>query len=198
MQETIKRIKQSFRLRMNGVASQSMRTKGVDYKLNWGVSLPDLKAMAAEYGKDYDLAVALWKENVRECKIMATMIMPAENMLPDLVELWMEETTTQELAELAVFNLYQYLPFSADLAFEWIASDKPLYLLSGFQLLACIFKQKKEPNERDINEFLDQAQVALDAESLSVKHAAMNALYAFCDLGDDYERLAHSALPGYQ
>lgn len=197
MQETIKRIKQSFRLRMNGVASQSMRTKGVDYKLNWGVSLPDLKAMAAEYGKDYDLAVALWKENVRECKIMATMIMPAEKMLPDLVELWMEETTTQELAELAVFNLYQYLPFSADLAFEWIASDKPLYLLSGFQLLACIFKQKKEPNERDINEFLDQAQVALDAESLPVKHAAMNALYAFCDLGDGYERLAHSALPDY-
>jgi hypothetical protein len=182
---------------MNGVASQSMRTKGVDYKLNWGVSLPDLKAMAAEYGKDYDLAVALWKENVRECKIMATMIMPAENMLPDLVELWMEETTTQELAEFAVFNLYQYLPFSADLAFEWIASDKPLYLLSGFQLLACIFKQKKGPNERDINEFLDQAQVALDAESLPVKHAAMNALYAFCDLGDDYERLAHSALPDY-
>lgn len=194
-QEQVKAIKQSFRLRMNGVASQSMRTKGVDYKLNWGVSLPDLKAMAGEYGQDYDLAVALWKESVRECKILATLIMPPERMLPDLVELWLEQTTTQELAELAVFHLYQHLDFAADLAFQWIAGDKPLTVLSGFQLLASLFKQKKEPNERDINEFLDQAQVSLHDESLSVRHAAMNAVYAFCDLGDDYEQLARRALP---
>ena len=32
--ETIKDIKGQFRLFMNGVASQSMREKGLDYKLN--------------------------------------------------------------------------------------------------------------------------------------------------------------------
>ena len=195
MQEKIKEIKQSFRLRMNGVASQSMRTKGADYKLNWGVSLPDLKDMAKEYGKDYELAVALWKERVRECKILATLIMPAEQMLPDMVELWMEETTTQELAELAVFNLYQYLEFAPMIAYEWIASEQSLHQLSGFQLMACLFKQGKEPNEQDINEFIDQAQASLYGSSLAVKHAVVNALYAFCGLGDDYEHLAHSAFP---
>ena len=30
-------IKKSFHLRMNGVASQSMREKGLDYKINWGI-----------------------------------------------------------------------------------------------------------------------------------------------------------------
>ena len=76
--EKLRQIKQSFRLRMNGSTSRSMREKGVDYHINWGVSLPDLKQMAKEYGKDYDLAIALWKEDIRECKILATMIMPAE------------------------------------------------------------------------------------------------------------------------
>ena len=46
--ETVKEIKRSFRLLMNGVASQSMRQKGVEYKINWGVSLPDLQKMALQ------------------------------------------------------------------------------------------------------------------------------------------------------
>ncbi len=46
--EKIKQIKQSFRFRMNGVASQSMREKGILYKLNWGIPVPELKEMAKE------------------------------------------------------------------------------------------------------------------------------------------------------
>ena len=75
-------IKQSFRLLMNGPGSQSMRDKGLGYKLNWGVPFYELKKMAEEYGKDYDLAIELWKEDIRECKILATLIMPADKMLP--------------------------------------------------------------------------------------------------------------------
>ena len=50
-------IKRSFRLLMNGPGSQSMRDKGLGYKLNWGVPFYELKKMAQEYGKDYDLAI---------------------------------------------------------------------------------------------------------------------------------------------
>ena len=45
-------------------SAQSMRDKGVQYKLNWGASLLHLREMAAEYEKDYDLAIALWKRCV--------------------------------------------------------------------------------------------------------------------------------------
>ena len=65
--ETVKSIKQSFRLMMNGVASSSMREKGVVYKLNWGVPLTNLQEMATSYGKNYELAIELWKEDIREC-----------------------------------------------------------------------------------------------------------------------------------
>ena len=33
------------------------------YKLNWGVPFYELKKMAEEYGKDYDLAIELWCTN---------------------------------------------------------------------------------------------------------------------------------------
>lgn len=190
----VKEIKQSFRQMMDGSVAKSMRDKGVDYKLNWGATLPRLQAKAAELGKNYDLAIALWKENVRECKILATMMMPADQVLPEVIDIWMEQTDTQEIAEQAAYNLYQYLPYAPEKAYSWMASEKELYQLCGFHVLSRLFMNKQEPNERGINEFIDQALTALQGNSLPVKKAAMSCMQRFAELGLVYERLSKSAL----
>ena len=192
--EKLKEIKQSFRLLMNGVASHSMRQKGVTYKINWGVPIPDLQKMAAEYSKDYELAIELWKEDIRECQVLATLIMPAEKMDEDLVEVWMERLRTQEMAELLAFNLLQYLDFAPALAYKWIASNRDMYQLCGYQLLARLFARGMEPNERGINEFLDQAHTTLAGESLPLRHATYNCVLSFCELGEDFDAIAQKAL----
>ena len=192
--DQVKAIKQSFRQMMDGAVSKSMREKGLEYKLNWGATLPRLREKADEIGKEYDLAIALWKEDVRECKILATMIMPPDKMLPEVAEIWMEQTLSQEIAEQAAFNLYQYLPYAPQKAYEWMASDKPLYQLCGFHILSRLFMNKQEPNERGINEFIDQALAALEGDSIGVRKAAMSAVQRFAELGLVYERLAKSAM----
>ena len=190
----IKEIKLSFRQMMDGSIAQSMRNKGVDYHLNWGATLPRLRDKADGIGKNYDLAIALWKENVRECKILATMIMPPDVVLPEVVDIWMEQTATQEIAEQAAFNLYQYLPYAPEKAYTWIASDKELYQLCGFHILSRLFMNGQEPNERGINEFIDQALAALQGESIAVRKAAMSSMQRFAELGLVYQRLAKSAI----
>jgi hypothetical protein len=192
--QTVKDIKQSFRQMMDGAVAQSMRQKGLDYHLNWGATLPRLREKADELGKNYDLAIALWKENVRECKILATMIMPAEVVLPEVIDIWMEQTPTSEIAEQAAFNLYQYLPYAPEKAYTWIASDKELYQLCGFHILSRLFMNGQEPNERGINEFVDQALAALQGESIIVRKAAMASMQRFAELGLVYHRLANSAI----
>ena len=189
----IKEIKQSFRQVMDGSIAQSMRDKGLNYHLNWGATLPRLKAKAEELGTDYDLAIALWKENVRECKILATMLMPADKILPEVVDIWMEQIPSQEIAEQAAFNLFQHLPYAPEKAYQWIASDKEYEQLCGFHVLTRLFMNKQEPNERGINEFIDQALVALQGPFPSVRKAAMQSIYRFAELGLMYERLAKSA-----
>lgn len=192
--EKLMQIKQSFRLLMNGVASQSMREKGLSYKINWGVPVPELQKMALEYGKDYELAIELWKEDIRECQVLATLIMPVERMSEDLVDVWMERLRTQEMAELLAFNLLQHLNFAPALAYQWIASDKDMYQLCGYQLLARLFAKGMEPNERGINEFLDQAHTTLAGEKIALKHAAFNCVLSFCELGNEMEMIAKKAL----
>ena len=194
IQQQLRDIKQSFRLMMDGSVAQSMRDKGVDYHLNWGATLPRLREKAAEIGHNYDLAIALWKENIRECKILATMIMPADEVLPEVIDIWMEQTETIEVAEQAAMNLYQYLPYAPMKAYQWIASDRELCQLCGFHVLSRLFIRGQELNERGINEFLDQTHVALLSPSVSVRKAALNSLNHFSALGLVYERLADSIL----
>ena len=202
VRDKVKEIKQSFRLMMDGAVAQSMRDKGLNYHLNWGATLPRLKAKAEELNANsqeptansqYDLAIALWKENVRECKILATMLMPPEQMLPGVCDIWMEQIPSQEIAEQAAFNLWQYLPYAPEKAYQWIASDQEYYQLCGFHVLSRLFMNGQEPNERGINEFIDQSLSALQGPYMSVRKAAMQSLQRFAELGLVYERMAKSA-----
>ena len=199
IQQKVKEIKQSFRQMMDGATMQSMRQKGLDYHLNWGATLPRLQEKARELAAEggiglYDLALALWKENVRECKILATMLMPSDEILPEVVDIWMEQTPTVEIAEQAAFNLYQYLPFAADKAFSWIAAADVLPQICGYHVLSRLFARRQEPNERGINEFVDQALAALQSDSPILRKAAMQSLVHFARMGLLYERIARSAI----
>ena len=194
--QKLMKIKRSFRLLMSGPTSQSMTQKGLGYKINWGVPFIELKKMALEYGKDYELAIELWKEDIRECKILATLNMPAEKMLPEITDIWMEQVKSQEMAEMLAFNLLQHVDYAPAIAYEWIATDKTLYEIAGFQLLARLFANGQEANERGINEFLDQAAVALQGDNMGIKHAAANCVLRFADLSEEYEKIARAALKG--
>ena len=196
-EEQVKDIKQSFRQMMDGAVAQSMRNKGIDYRLNWGTTLPRLREKADEIGKNYNLAIALWKEDVRECKILATMLMPPEQMLPEVVDIWMEQTTTLEIAEQAAFNLYQHLPFAGEKAYQWLASPDDLPQICGYHVLSRLFARKMEPNERGINEYIDQALSALQSPNLSLRKAALQSIIRFSELGLMYDRLTRTALKRY-
>ena len=200
----VKDIKQSFRQMMDGAVAQSMRDKGLNYHLNWGATLPRLREMAEELKSAfnvqcstfnvYDLSIALWKENIRECKILATMLMPANQMAPEVCDIWMEQIPSQEIAEQVAFNVWQYLPYAPEKAYQWIASDKEYDQLCGFHVLSRLFMNGQEPNERGINEFIDQALAALQGPFISVRKSAMQSIIRFSELGLVYERLAKSAL----
>jgi hypothetical protein len=142
----------------------------------------------------YSLCVSLRKEDICECKILATMMMPAQEILPEVVDIWMEQIPSQEIAEQAAFNLWQYLPFAPEKAFEWLSNDKEYYQLCGFHVLTRLFMNGQEPNERGINEYIDQTIIALQGPYPSVRKAAMLSAQRFANLGLVYERMIHNAV----
>lgn len=183
--ETIKEIKAQFRLFMNGAVSQSMREKGLDYKLNFGIELPRLKEISLRYEKNHSLAGELWKENIRECKILATLLQPIDTFLPEIADIWVEDIRHQEMAEIASMNLFQHLPYASTKAFQWIADEREFFQVCGFLTLARLFMRGCLLNERAENEFLDQAVATLtdERESHRPSQAALTAMRMYVRLG---------------
>lgn len=183
MHETVREIKGKLRLFMNGVLSQSLREKGLKYRLIFGVELPRLKEIAAGYEQSHDLAQALWKEDIRECKILAAYLQPTDSFAPELADFWMESISNTELADYVCMALFRRLPYASQKAFQWIASENRMEAYTGFRLMSHLFTLLgADMNERSRNEFLDQAQTALQSNDLLIKQAAQSALdrYSSC------------------
>lgn len=183
MHETIREIKGKLRLFMNGVLSQSLREKGLKYRLIFGVELPRLKEIAAGYEQSHNLAQALWKEDIRECKILAAYLQPTDSFAPELADFWMESISNTELADYVCMALFRRLPYASQKAFQWIASENRMEAYTGFRLMSHLFTLLgADMNERSRNEFLDQAQTALQSNDLLIKQAAQSALdrYSSC------------------
>lgn len=184
-EDKVREIKQSFRLLMNGVTAQSMRDKGMDYHINWGASLMHLREMADEYEQDAELASALWKENVRECKILATMLMPCNELQKETAMQWVRDTHTQEMAEIAAMNLYQYLPYAAEMAVTLIHDAEDMVRIQGYNILARLFSNgEREVEENVAAAFMKNVCEALLSDNIAVKHSAWNAVVKYADMDE--------------
>ena len=169
VQEIIKDIKSKFRLYMNGVISQSMREKGMDYKLNFGIEYSRIKEIAAGYEQNHELAQALWKENIRECKIMATLLQPVDSFYRDIAEIWIEDMKYPELAEYTVMNILQHVPYASEVVFQWIADERPYFRFCGYMLMTRLLMKGMTLNERAEAEFMDQAFTEIEGGEPMVK-----------------------------
>ena len=86
IKEQIREIRVALRLAMNGVISTSMREKGMHYKLNFGVPLLEVRQIASRFQPNAQLAETLWKEDIREFKLLAPLLMPLDQFTPELAK----------------------------------------------------------------------------------------------------------------
>lgn len=197
LHEILKEIKSKFRLYMNGPVSQSMREKGMDYKINFGIEYPRIKEIAAGYAANHELAQALWKENIRECKIMAGLLQPVETFYPEIAEIWIEDMRYPELAEYTVMNLFQRLPYASDVVFQWIADEREYFQLCGFLLMARLLGKGLVLNERAEAEFLDQALTSIESEYFTVRKAAALVLRKYAGQSEQHRKGLRRQLAHY-
>lgn len=121
LQDEIREIRKQLRLAMNGVISTSMREKGIVYKLNFGVSYPEIKEIARKHKPNGELAAALWKEDIREFKILATFLQPVEALTLEEAKRWVEAIPYLEIAEHCCRNLFVHLPYMENFALDLVA-----------------------------------------------------------------------------
>lgn len=198
MEETtasdIRAVKRLLRAAMSGPVSASMRAGGLTYKLNFGVDQPRLLDIAEEIRETIattsdsltTLASALWKENIRECRILACILMPTEAFDEDLANVWLEQIRFAEEAQALAMYLLVRQPYASDLSFRLVATGRPLDRLTGWLLFGRLFSQGKSLTQRDADELLDHASSELrdTTADTQLRQTCLNALNHFASLGE--------------
>lgn len=175
--EILKQIRIQLRRSMNGVASKSMREKGLLYKLNFGVDIPRLRQMAARYQPDAHLADLLWESSTREMKILATLLHPVEEFDVRKAEKWVLEIPSNEIREQFCINLLRKLPQAHRFAANWAESVEPSLRTTGYWLLARLAIDKSQlPDPAQKIKIVETATTDLLSESYFLRFAAQNAL----------------------
>ena len=119
----------------NGNTVALMKNNGVKYRVNWGVSIVDLRNMVQGYEKDHLLAMKLWNKQWRETMILATLLEKPETLSEEQMDYWAKSLETIEMVEQAVANLFVYSQFAFAKALEYCCGKKFWLHYTGLQLM---------------------------------------------------------------
>lgn len=134
--EKLLEVKSQIMHRANGEVADNMRRAGIIYKVNYGVPIPDLKELSKPYKGDHDLALELYKEDIRECKILASLIAEPEKLTGEQIDEWAAEFTNPEIVEQVCGNLLWKSEYALSRSIEWCLSTDELMRKAGLLIIA--------------------------------------------------------------
>lgn len=194
IQETIREIKKDFRLSMNGVVSTLQRRQGLQYKINFGIEIPRLKSIAGKYPQDKMLAIALWKEDIRECKIIATYLLPEEEY-SSVAEEWIAETRYTEIADRLAMNILCKLPDACRKALSWVGYEDEMTAYCGYMTISHLIRNGYPLDEKEERHLFGiVADIAETEKGTTLKRCALNALLHYIEADTAREQRLRRAL----
>ena len=129
-------IKRRFFAMRNGIIADTLRKAGLDYRMIFGLNLPQITEIAADQPKEAALAEELWADRrTRESLMLAPMLYPPAEMDATTAARWISEVTTTEVADVLCLRLLRYTGGALDTAISAMTSDSPMARYTALRLM---------------------------------------------------------------
>ena len=130
-------------------AVAGMARYGINPENTFGVSIPNLRKIAKETGRDHLLAGRLWSSGIHEARILAGMIDEPEAVTEKQMENWARDFDSWDVCDQCCLNLFEKTGFAYQKAVEWSSYEEEFVKRAGFVLMARLaVSDKKAPDER--------------------------------------------------
>jgi len=150
----LNKILEKLKSLSNPTAIEGMAKFGITPKKTYGVSIPVLRKMAKEIGKDHKLALQLWDIDIRETRILASMIDEPDLVTEEQMEKWVRDFDCWEVCDQVCQNLFTYTKFAYKKAVEWSKRDEEFIKRAGFALMAWLAFKDKGADDVKFEKFL--------------------------------------------
>ncbi len=157
-------------------AVEGMARFGITAKCVYGVSIPELRKMAKEIGKDQKLALKLWDHESRETRILAAMVGEPEKVSEKQMNMWVDGFDSWEVCDQAIMNLFEKTTYAYTKAFEWHKRDEEFVRRAGFVLMARLAVSDKKAGDEQFTQFFPCIKEKSSDERNYVKKAVNWAL----------------------
>ena len=135
-------------------AVEGMARFGINPENTFGVSIPNLRKIARETGKDHALAQQLWASAIHEARILASMIDDSEMVTEEQLERWVKDFDSWDVCDQCCMNLFEKTKFAYQKAVEWSSNDKEFIKRTGFVLMARLAVSDKKADDKQFELFL--------------------------------------------
>ncbi len=133
----------------NPKAVEGMARFGINPENTYGVSIPNLRRIAKEAGKDHALAQKLWASGIHEARILASMCDEPTMVSEEQMESWVKDFDSWDICDQCCMNLFEKTRFAYQKAVEWSSNEQEFVKRAGFVMIARLaVSDKKAANEQ--------------------------------------------------
>lgn len=127
---------------------------GINPNKAYGVSIPNLRGLAREIGRNRPLAHNLWASGIHEARILASMIDNPKEVTPDQMESWVKDFDSWDVCDQCCSNLFDKTDYAYQKAAAWSSRDEEFVKRAGFVLMACVAVHDKKAEDNELLKFL--------------------------------------------
>ena len=138
----------------NPEAVAGMARFGINLKNTYGISIPTLRKMAKEIGRNHLLAQRLWNSGIHEARILAGMIDLPEEVTEKQMERWVRDFDSWGVCDQVCSNLFDRTKVAHKKAIDWSKRGEEFVKRAGFVLMATLAVHDKEAGDKEFWKFL--------------------------------------------
>ena len=169
---------QLLRAQANPANVAGMARYGINPRGTLGVSIPVLRRLAKETGKDHALALELWDSAIHEARILATLVDDPARVTSSQMDRWAHDLDSWDICDQACQNLFRYTPHAFTKAARWARARPEFVRRAGFSLMAGLAGKARQAGDAPFEAFLPLIEEAAGDHRNMVKKAVNWALRA--------------------
>jgi 3-methyladenine DNA glycosylase AlkD len=133
---------------------KGMAKYGMTVEQRLGVSVPDMRKLAKEIGRDHKLALGLWRTGIAEAKIVAGMIADPAKLTEEQMEDWVKGINSWDVCDQVCDNLFEKNQLAWKKISDWSEREEEFVKRTAFSLIACLAWHDKKASDKKFIELL--------------------------------------------
>ena len=133
---------------------EGMAKYGMTVEQRLGVSVPDMRKLAKEIGRDHKLALDLWRTGIAEARIVAAMVGDPDKLTEEEMEDWVKGINSWDVCDQVCMNLFEKNQLAWRKIADWSEREEEFVKRTAFSLIACLAWHDKKASDEKFIELL--------------------------------------------